>query len=140
MATDSLTRLLLALRTCLSDDLLKPKYRKRYREVNTAGHCYVASEAVYHLVGKKLKYKPYYVKVNGDTHWFLMHVDKVNILDPTYDQFKTLPSYKEAKHCAFLTKKPSKRCRTLLQRIRKSLNLNNEKLKRITTQESRRML
>lgn len=125
-----LTKTLLTLRNCLSDDLLKPKYRNQYRPIKSTGHCYVASEAVYHLVGKKLGYKPYYVKVNGDTHWFLMTDDRIDILDPTYDQFPSLPNYNLGKRCAFLTKKPSKRCVTLLQRIKKELNLNNGRSKR----------
>lgn len=116
----NITKILLEIRRCLSDDLLSPEYRDRYRETKTAGHCYVATEALYHLLNKKdqEKYKPYYLKWEGTTHWFLMSKDKTEILDPTYDQFKGLPDYNEGTRCGFLTKNPSKRTITLLDRIK----------------------
>lgn len=113
--------LLLQIRKKLTDDLLLPKYRRRKRLTNTAGHCYVASETLYHLLSnrQRKKYKPYYLKLNGITHWFLMTDDKINILDPTYDQFLQLPNYGNGKRAAFLTKKPSKRSKILIDRIKK---------------------
>lgn len=114
-----LTRTLLKIRKNLTDDLLLPKYRKMYRRTNTAGHCYVATETLYHFLGKRNRerYKPHYLKVGDVTHWFLMTDDKKNILDPTYDQFDRWPNYSNGKRCGFLTKKPSKRSRTLIARI-----------------------
>lgn len=112
-------RLLLQIRKHLTDDLLLPKYRKKIRRTNTAGHCYVATETLYHLlsINNKKKYKPYYLKINGITHWYLMTDDKINILDPTYDQFHNFPNYDLGKRAGFLTKIPSKRSQILIARI-----------------------
>lgn len=113
-------RLLLQIRKHLTDDLLLPKYRKKIRRTNTAGHCYVATETLYHLLGpnNKKKYKPYYIKVNGVTHWYLMSDNQLEILDPTYDQFPNFPNYSAGKRAAFLTKSPSKRSKILMARIK----------------------
>lgn len=78
------------------------------------GNCYVTCEALYHLMGGELSdWTPAYLKHEGDTHWFLRQGDIV--LDPTVQQFKTLPDYSKARGCGFLTKKPSKRARVLMQ-------------------------
>jgi hypothetical protein len=117
-----ITTALYSVRRHLSDDLLKPKYRKRLNRKKTTGHCYVATEALWYLLNErqKQKYKPHYIKVNGDTHWFLMadQVGRVTeILDPTYDQFNQLPKYGKCIRAGFLTKTPSKRTLILLKRI-----------------------
>lgn len=80
------------------------------------GNCYVTCEALYHLLGgKESRWKPMYVKHEGDTHWFLARYGL--ILDPTVKQFKTKPDYSKAKGCGFLTKKPSKRAKLLMQQM-----------------------
>lgn len=98
----------------LSSDLLSKKYSIQKHPLG--GHCYIASEALFHLLkDKHKKVKPYVIVFpNGRTHWFL----KVNgkIIDPTAAQFKTIP-YHLARACGFLTKTPSKRCKILLARI-----------------------
>lgn len=113
-------RLLTQIRKNLTDDLLLKKYRKMKRTTPTAGHCYVATETLYHLLGSRNrnKYKPHYIKVGKITHWFLMTDDKKDILDPTYDQFPTFPNYSKGKRCGFLTKSPSKRSQILIGRIK----------------------
>lgn len=118
---------LMRVRKNLTDDLLLPKFRKKKRISNTAGHCYVATEALYDLLSpnQQEEFKPHYVKVNGVTHWFLMGEKKGNvttILDPTFDQFKKLPDYTKAKRAGFLTKTPSKRTIILLNRISENGN------------------
>lgn len=83
----------------------------------TRGNCYVASEALYHLLGgKEAGWKPMMVKHEGDTHWFLKHTSGL-IIDPTVSQFKESPPYEEARGCGFLTKQPSKRAQNLMQKI-----------------------
>lgn len=80
------------------------------------GNCYVTSEALYHLLGGKEKgWKPMRVKHEGDTHWFLFDTCSGLILDPTVKQFKTRPDYTRAVGSGFLTKRPSKRARALMQ-------------------------
>lgn len=111
------------IRKNLSDDLLKPKYRIRQRLAPSAGHCYVSTEALYHMLteGQQKKYRPHYLRVGDVTHWYLM-TKKIrgvtNILDPTYDQFTFIPDYEDGTRAGFLTKKPSKRTLVLLKRIK----------------------
>lgn len=97
----------------LTDDLRKPKYRGHHNKL--WGHCYVASETLYHLWGKKYGYKPRYIKIDGDTHWFLENEDA--IIDVTESQFKIKPDYSKSKGSGFLTKEPSKRSVELMKRI-----------------------
>jgi hypothetical protein len=104
----------------LTDDLLTPRYR-RYKKINnvpnTFGHCYVASEAAYYLLGGKEEgWKPMHMTHLGASHWFLKH-ESGYILDLTYNQFKTKLDYSKARGTGFLTKEPSKRAKKLLIRI-----------------------
>lgn len=114
-------RLVLAVRDSLSFDLLKPKYRKiASGKCKEFGHCYVATEALWHLIGGNLStFKPFYAfDEEGDTHWWLS--DGKSMLDPTGMQYgvrelKTL--YSHGIRCGFLTKKPSKRAMIVINRI-----------------------
>lgn len=81
------------------------------------GNCYVASEALYHLLGGKAAgWKPMTLKHEGDTHWFLKHSSGL-IVDPTVSQFDSPPPYERAVGRGFLTKEPSRRASELMQRI-----------------------
>lgn len=113
------------VRECLTDELRKPKYRGHPNKY--WGHCYVATEALFHLISRKHGYKPYVLScwdVPGlpqDTHWFLMIPGICHVLDPTYDQFEVeIPwdIYQGARCCGFLTKRPSKRAQILIKRVR----------------------
>lgn len=107
----------------LTDDLLTPKYRKFKKANNvpdTFGHCYVASEAAYYLLGGKEEgWKPMHMTHLGASHWFLKH-ESGYILDLTYNQFKSPLDYSKARGTGFLTKAPSKRAKKLLIRIKDS--------------------
>jgi hypothetical protein len=84
---------------------IKPKYR---------GNCYVTSEALYHLLGgKRAGWTPMRVRWCGDMHWFLRHKTGV-IVDATRAQFITEPPYRKAVGTGFLTIRPSKRARRLM--------------------------
>ncbi len=109
----------------LSDDLLTPKYRKLKRHSVTEGHCYAASEALYHLLGgKEAGYTPQVASWNEGnekfSHWW---IKKENIIiDPTSEQFTSInkePPYKNGKGAGFLTKNPSKRAQEIINRINK---------------------
>lgn len=108
----------------LSDDLLAPKW-KQYKKDNpgkhhTFGHCYVASEATYHLLGgKKEGWTPQFVSVAGSPHWFLKHKSGAK-LDLTAAQFEIPVPYHQARGHGFLTKQPSKRAIKLISRINQS--------------------
>lgn len=105
----------------LSDDLLSKEYQKvkKNKEFlpNTFGHCYVASEAAYYLLGGKSEgWKAYHVKHLGYSHWFLKH-ESGFILDITANQFKASVNYERARGTGFLTKLPSKRAQILIKKI-----------------------
>ena len=107
-----------SVREHLTDDLRKPEFKGH--ACPTAGHCYVASEATYHMLGGKAAgYKPMQINHEGTNHWFLKH-ESGKIIDPTADQFKTPVPYDKARGRGFLTKEPSKRAKTLMERTQKS--------------------
>src|ERR1700678_64219 len=100
----------------LSPDLLQPRYRELNQRNRLVGHCYVLCEALYHLIGKELGFKPAFVRHEGKSHWFLR---RGNLhYDPTKSQFKTSVPYHLAKGKGFLTKQPSKRAQILIERVK----------------------
>lgn len=81
-----------------------------------AGHCYVASEALYHVLGgRKAGLKPMHVKHEGSPHWYLESADGT-IIDATAGQFSTPVPYKQGRGKGFLTKDPSKRAQIVIDR------------------------
>ena len=79
------------------------------------GHCYVATEALYHYLGaEESSWTPHYVKHEGTTHWFLKHTQTEEIIDLTVTQFTTKPPYDEGTGCGFQNT-PSQRCITVLK-------------------------
>lgn len=95
-----------------SNDLRRPPWKDHPNFL--AGHCYIASEAFYHLTGRI--YHPKFVRVQGQPHWFLEKND--NIVDLTAKQFDCEIPYEKAIGKGFLTKKPSKRALKLIERIK----------------------
>lgn len=94
------------------------------------GNCYVTCEALYHLLGgKDAGLTPHTVCHEGDVHWYLVRRrdywlgEKVgtfehrDILDPTAAQFREPPPYERGTARGFLTKKPSKRARALMEQM-----------------------
>lgn len=114
----------------LTDDLLAPRYRRAKKGVarpNTFGHCYVASEAAYYMLGGKEEgWKPMHMTHLGASHWFLKHESGL-ILDLTSSQFNDKLDYSKARGTGFLTKEPSRRAKKLLIRIKESVALANLK-------------
>lgn len=88
-----------------SDDLRQKAYRGNPNIVS--GHCYVASEVMYHLLGAE--WQSYHIKHEGLPHWFLKNKNTNEILDVTKDQFKTPVPYENGRRTPFMTKKLSKR-------------------------------
>lgn len=108
------------VRSVLTDDLLKPQYRDKVDRKPTSGHCYAASEAIYHMMGgRESGWTPMQVRHEGESHWFLKHQDGT-IIDPTADQFDTPIPYGKAVGRGFLTKQPSSRAQTIIDRVQKS--------------------
>ncbi len=86
-----------------------------------AGHCYIASEIMYHaLGGKEAGFTPQTIQHEGGPHWFLRDKEG-NVIDPTAQQFATPVPYEKARGCGFLTKHPSKRAQQLAELARITL-------------------
>ena len=98
-------------------ELVHKKYR---RSPFPAGLCYVGTEALWYLLGgSESGYTPHYIRLDGETHWFLKNKSG-EVLDVTRDQFPNrqwLP-YHEGKGCGFLTKRPSKRTKVIIDDVR----------------------
>ncbi|MGD9638658.1 MAG: hypothetical protein AB7U85_06325 [Alphaproteobacteria bacterium] len=118
------------IKKVLTPDLLKPEFRASYIETNPmAGHCYAASEALYHLLGgSNSGYTPCRGKDDlGVTHWWLQNKGG-EILDPTAEQYLSVgrtPPYKNGKGGGFLTKLPSKRAREIIRRVSSNNNIKS---------------
>lgn len=105
-----------AIRVSLSDELRRNPWKGN--AVASAGHCYVASEALYHLLGgTDSEWTPTSLRHDGASHWFLRHRRTGAILDPTADQFCTPPPYDRGRGRGFLTARPSKRAAELMRRV-----------------------
>ena len=94
------------------------------------GNCYVTCEALYHLLGgAEAGYVPHTVRHEGAVHWYLVRardfhlglklgtLEDRQVIDPTVSQFKTTPDYSKGRGRGFLTKKPSKRARALMDKL-----------------------
>jgi hypothetical protein len=104
----------------LSDDLLS----EQFAQMQTAernplfGHCYVASEALYHLAGaKKSGMRPRRLRI-AENYWHWWLVDREGkVVDLTAGQFSEPPDYGSGLRTAFLSKRPSARARKLMARV-----------------------
>lgn len=119
---DLLTRdLIHKVQVHLTDDLRRPPYKGSRKKM--AGHCYVASEVIYHILGGR-NWKPCFIKHEGHPHWFLQNRKTGEIIDATRSQFKTKVPYELGKGKGFLTKLPSARAQTILGPLRLDLELD----------------
>jgi len=110
------------IQAVLSSNLLNPSWRKSelVHKNHLSGHCYTASEVLYHLWGKQRGFTPRRVEVETSvgwvSHWYLQR--EGDVLDPTSEQFGTLEiPYHLGKGCGFLTKTPSNRAREVIRRM-----------------------
>ena len=115
------TILMRQIKKVLSPDLLKKKYIKDNEGNPTFGHCYAASEALYHLLGgREAGFKPVRAKdPNGITHWWIQGPSG-EIYDPTAEQYTSQgdePPYGKGKGGGFMTRNPSARATTILDRM-----------------------
>jgi len=99
----------------LSDELRKRKYQGNPNRIT--GHCYVASEALYHLLGgNRQGYAPHFVRHEGEPHWYLEAPGGKRI-DLTASQFTTPVPYDLGRGKGFLTRQPSKRAQIVIDRV-----------------------
>ena len=107
---------ILRIQGVLTEDLLLPRYKGSDNPL--AGHCYAASEALYHLLGgKDAGYTPATLSVGPITHWFLRGPS--GVVDPTAGQFPFSLDYGKGRGRGFLTRQPSKRAAIIISRVRK---------------------
>ena len=103
----------------LTDDLRRPPYQGDPNPVR--GHCYVASEAAYHLMGGKASgYVPCHIRHEGGSHWFLRGSDGT-VIDITSGQFATPVPYHSGTGKGFLTRQPSRRAQVVMDRVRETV-------------------
>ena len=103
--------------------------RSTRRTACRRGNCYVASEALYHILGgPKGDWQPKRLKIGSETHWFLQHRYLRIRIDASRLQFSVKErrkletyfgegSYDSAKGSGFLTKRPSKRAKKLIKEL-----------------------
>jgi hypothetical protein len=112
-----------AVTASLSNELRRKQYRENKNPL--AGHCYVASEALYHLHqaygDKNIFLYSHQMYWENDSHWFLtahnLTTFEQHVIDLTVSQFKDTPDYVNARRAAFLTRYPSKRAIVVLHRV-----------------------
>lgn len=103
----------------LTDDLRRAPWRGNSNCL--AGHCYVASEALWHLLGgPKSGYTPQAIRHEGSPHWYLKHKTTGKVIDLTSDQFATPVPYEKGVGKGFLTKEPSKRAQNVIDSVLRS--------------------
>lgn len=99
----------------LTDDLRRPPWRGSPNPLS--GHCYVASEALYHLCGgAKSGLRPSTVRVGDCVHWYLVDVQGVPV-DLTSGQFGFPVPYENGRGRGFLTTRPSRRAVVVIDRV-----------------------
>jgi hypothetical protein len=113
------------IKKALTPDLLRGRWQSQASgRVN--GHCYIAAEALYHMLGGKAKgYTPVVLSYKtwpagldpGETHWFIVD-QHGKVLDPTQEQFDGKIPYGSGKRIGFLTKRPSKRALVIMRRVK----------------------
>ena len=115
-------RLLKPIQDALSVDLLHPNYAASPNQLyyGCVGHCYIATEAAYHLFARNRGFVSYTRRNdNGTTHWWLYNERTGRILDPSEPQLDGDPyPYDEGHRQAFLTKRPSRRAAELIRRVK----------------------
>lgn len=101
-----------------NDELLKDEFAGSQTHP-LAGHCYVASEAYYHLSHRQEDLTVCRTNVDGVTHWFLEDDtgESVVFIDLTADQFDQDIPYTERTRTGFLTSEPSKRAQAVIEAV-----------------------
>ncbi len=117
-------KLIKAIQKSLTSDLLSKQWRPFADEYCT-GHCYIAAEALYHLIdGADAGLKVFVASYEEGTHWWITN-NKGKIFDPTkiqYTAYGEQPPYEKGRRGGFLTKQPSKRAQIVIDRVREILN------------------
>jgi hypothetical protein len=127
MLEDEFGELISKIQKALTPDLLKPPYREQNASNPMFGHCYVATEAFYHMTREEHsgRFSIFFAKDDeGIVHWWLHDNKLVRILDITADQYFSVgktPPYCRSRRGAFLTKEPSKRAVIVMEKVKNEL-------------------
>lgn len=120
-------RLIGLIQRALTPDLLTAEQRSKLTGIHpTEGHCAIAAEAAFHLLGGKKNGWVAMVlprKVLKDnTHWWVENLNTGERVDPTAEQFGGDPiPYQLGRRVGFMCPKgPSRRARVVIQRVRAS--------------------
>ncbi len=120
----TIERLGAAVLASLSPELVLPQFRKLQENHPLGGHCYVASEAIYYLLGgRESGYMPASVTHEGVKHFYLKHRETGSTLDLTSGQFRTPPDYKQGRGSAYRQSEPSKRAAIVIARVREAAEI-----------------
>jgi hypothetical protein len=119
-------RVVKVVQACLTDELRQRRYRGDPNPLR--GHCSVASEAVYFLLGgKKAGWTPTTIKVGDEVHWYLKN-RQGKVIDPTAGQFACELDYGPGRGRGFPTPRqgaaqppPSKRAAKVISCARRRL-------------------
>lgn len=126
---DNVSDCIAKIQSALTPSLLSHAWKEKYLNSGNqlTGHCYVASEALFHLLGGKesgwmsliLNHKSWPEGCSqGETHWFLRHSSGL-IANPTQEQFGIKVPHELGRPTGFLTRGPSKRAQIVITRISK---------------------
>lgn len=122
--TSDAETLMKRIQMVLRPEDLKPEYRAINASNPMYGHCYVATEVLYHILRRSSKsegFKPHRgTDDKGVSHWWLQD-SKGNILDPTKEQYLSVgrkPPYENGKRSTFRTKQPSYRAVRVMDRLK----------------------
>jgi hypothetical protein len=83
-------------------ELLQAKWRKicKSDKNKLSGHCALAAEVAYWLLGGKNNgWKQYHMVWEGFSHFFIKNVITGTIVDPTSTQYKKVPNYNLGRGC-----------------------------------------
>ena len=123
----TVTKLTQLIAQSLSPKLLKPEYRQTNANNPMYGHCYVATEALHHLLQKfslTNTFRPFQAKDdNNISHWWLQN-DDGDVLDITAAQYTSVgktPPYDRGKARMFMYPSPSKRSRKVIEAVLKKV-------------------
>ena len=104
------------VRSVLTPELLPPEWQNHPHPMG--GYCYVASEALYYLLGgREAGLTAKRAPCEGGEHWWL-EGPGAKLIDATADQFEDDFAYGEGVASEFLTSEPSPRALEIISRVR----------------------
>ena len=126
---ENLNRVIESIRCNLTIDLLPKKMQER--NINggsngTFGHCHTAAGVIYKIFGPKNVHMYRALDDEGIYHWWIVDKNK-KIVDPTSEQYTLLgrvPPYSQGEKAGLLGFAYKQRVFTLLDRVKKDLNLS----------------